>query len=248
MSILISRLIQSLIIVSVIVLFSGCAGTSATPVHTIQYKLPTMTGTPSEPHYWWYARFKFNWSGDYESLDFSKDILIVHQILQPVIVENQNDIALWRFHRRAANDGAGHRLAFIFYSTKAIAEKVFSQIAANKRIKELLENQVLEKFSTDDLSNNHRINIQDTSDRNWSMAIQKSWPYYIMGVSLLWLDLINQAIAANPEHALMTIPEQLDYYAKIHEQLTYEWKKQGKHAYFHHINAIFAYEALEVRF
>ena len=44
------------------------------------------------------------------------------------------------------------------------------------------------KDSYDDTSQITKPNIGDTSDLNWSSPVKKSWPYFMMGVSQMWLS------------------------------------------------------------
>ena len=36
----------------------------------------------------------------------------------------------------------------------------------------------------------------------------------------------------------------LAFYKKVEESVTEAWKREGRHAYLHHLNAIFGYEPL----
>jgi hypothetical protein len=36
--------------------------------------------------------------------------------------------------------------------------------------------------------------IADTSDPSWPPSLQQSWPYFIMGVSVMYLDLAQQEL------------------------------------------------------
>ena len=62
---------------------------------------------------WWYVRFRLVWP-DEEEPDWSLDALIAHQIVAPVLEQYDDQIQLWRFHRRAARDSSGHQFSFIF--------------------------------------------------------------------------------------------------------------------------------------
>lgn len=200
------------------------------------------------PHYWWYARFKMVWQEELDSLDFSSNLIIAHQIINPVLEKHHKDIKLWRFHRRAANDSAGHQFSFIFYSTPENARKIFRQINSNPLSAQLINEKILEKIRLDDPDKPKLPGIEDTSDKSWSIAIRKSWPYYIMGVSILWLDLLNQETIQGKLETSKSIKSQQDQYKQINEKITQQWKLQGKHAFFHHISGIFGYEPLEVRY
>ncbi|MDX2503071.1 MAG: hypothetical protein QNL62_01140 [Gammaproteobacteria bacterium] len=200
------------------------------------------------PHYWWYARFKMVWQKELDSIDFSSNLIIAHQIINPVLENHHQDIKLWRFHRRAAKDSAGHQFSFIFYATAESARKIFQQINSNPISAKLINENIVGKIHLDDPDKPKRPGIEDSSDKNWPVAIQKSWPYYIMGVSILWLDLLNQQAIQEKLDVSRAITSQQEQYKKINEKITQQWKSQGKHAYFHHISGIFGYEPLEIRY
>ncbi len=89
-------------------------------------------------------------------------------------------------------------------------------------------------------------NIEDTGDKNWPESIQKTWPYYIMGASQMWLNLIAEIaaekLADNP--APSSIEEIEAFYQQVDETITDLWQKEGRHAFMHHLNALFEYEPL----
>lgn len=222
------------------------------PAPQISFPKPVLSSVSATDQkllkYWWYARFKFVWSEKADTVDFSDNLFIAHQIIIPILDTHHDDIQLWRFHRRAADDNAGHQFSFIFYATQQTAGSIFQQIEKNALLKQLLNEGILERIRIDDITQPKRQKIEDTSDKNWSYAIQKSWPYYIMGVSTLWLDLLNQEITKSQLDTSQPIQLQRAQYKYINAQITKQWQEQGNHAFFHHISAIFGYEPLELRF
>ena len=242
--------IQSTIIILLFGLFL-----TACSVQTI--KTQTMKPVPSpgdkshlelNQNYWWYVRFKMVWDNRSDQVDFSRNLIIAHQIINPVLNSYDEQIKLWRVHRRAVNDSAGHQFSFIFYAPANTAELIFEQVRNHPVSKQLIQHQILQKIYTTSTKQTRRPNIEDTSDKHWTKSIQKSWPYYIMGVSILWLDLLNQeAIKINLD-STQSIESQMQQYQNIHISLTEQWKSHAKHAYFHHISGIFGYEPIEVRY
>ena len=221
--------------------------TGASDYHIVSPKI--LAGSVVESaHYWWNARFKMVWQEEIDSLDFSSNLIIAHQIINPVLEKHHKNIKLWRFHRRAAKGSTGHQFSFIFYSTPDNARKIFQQINTNPLSAQLINEKIVEKIHFDKPDKPKRPNIEDTSDKNWSVAIQKSWPYYIMGVSILWLDLLNQEAIQEKLDASKLIKLQQIQYKKINEKITQQWESQGKHAFFHHISGIFGYAPLKVRY
>ena len=253
MSLIIKFTRHSILYLVLIFLLTSCSVQSVTTSdHATSFPktdLSRSSNTESKTSkYWWYAKFKFVWSKQKKTINFADNLIVAHQIIAPLLATHQDSINLWRFHRRAALDDAGHQFSFIFYATQETAGTIFKTIEDNVVSKTLLKENILEKLKLDDIAQAKHPNIEDTSDKNWSQAIQKSWPYYIMGVSILWLDLVNQEIIVSKLDTSQSIQLQRVQYKQINEQITRQWKEQGKHAFFHHISAIFGYEPLEIRF
>ncbi len=105
------------------VMLAGCAsvgpGVSPVPPTAKEATGPSQNG-------WWYARFVMNWPADKEP-SWYIDPLLAHRVVSPVLDRYGNDIVLWRFHRRAARDQAGHQFSFIFYATPETAREVFAR-------------------------------------------------------------------------------------------------------------------------
>jgi len=198
-------------------------------------------------NYWWYARFQMEWKEN-QPPDFSKNLILAHEVLAPLLTRHSDEILLWRFHRRAARDAAGHQFSFIFYSTPEAARAIYADISSNPVVKELLKSGDLVAVKLDDTTRPQRATISATSDHNWPASIQKSWPYFIMGVSLMWLDLAEQTVDPHELASRRGIWDRLEYYKEITSRITALWKQVGRHAFFHHINAIYGYEPLEILF
>ncbi len=98
----------------------------------------------------------------------------------------------------------------------------------------------------DDTAAINRAGIEGTSDPSWSPPLQKAWPYFIMGVSQTWLDLIAR-YAGDEGKRPMTVTDMLAFYHEIGQQVDETWKKEGGHAFLHHLNAIFGYGPVNLR-
>jgi hypothetical protein len=194
---------------------------------------------------WWYAGFKIDWPPD-EELNLDMDVLIAHRIVSPVLDRNRKQIVLWRFHRRASRDEAGHRFSFIFYTTAANARKIYAEISASPILKQLQAEGVIQQVLFDDTNVISRPGIEDTSDRHWSPPLQKAWPFFIMGVSQTWLDLISQ-YAEDGRSKPVSVAEMRIFYAEISHEVESTWKKEGGHAFLHHLNAVFGYGPVDLR-
>jgi hypothetical protein len=195
----------------------------------------------AEDEYWWYVRFRQPWP-EGEPAAWHKDVLLADRIVAPVLAEHRESISLWRIHRRAARDGAGHQFSFIFRTTPTHAAQINARIASDPLLRRLVRAKVVERVSYDDPAEPQRPGIADTSDRNWTPEMQRAWPQFIMGVSQLWLELIREI-----EQAGADWPEELEArYAAIGEELDELWLHQGGHALLHHLSAVFGYREVQV--
>ena len=218
---------------------SGCASTGGLKTGCVR------AAGDSSDNAWWYASFRINWPDDQE-ISLDADLLIAHRIISPVLDRYRQNIALWRFHRRAARDDAGHRFSFIFYTTAATARKIYAEIGSSAVLGRMKTDGVILEVSFDDTSSVRRSGVEATSDRNWSPPLQKAWPYFIMGVSQTWLDLIDQ-YAGDGRKKPVTSAEMMEFYHEIARQIEATWNKEGGHAFLHHLNALFGYGPVNLR-
>jgi hypothetical protein len=193
---------------------------------------------------WWSARFRMQWPQEEEPF-WHTDLLIAHKIVAPVLLQYKDRIRLWRFHRRAARDGAGHQFSFIFYASAETAYQVFEMLRSNALLKEMAyTGRVIEEVY-DNTGRITKSRIKDTSDANWPSLIQKSWPYYIKGVSQMWLNLIAEAVADMPTaDASLSFDEYEALYKEVNATIISLWENNGRHAFLHHLNALFGYNPL----
>ena len=193
---------------------------------------------------WWYARFRMNWPPNTDPVWYM-DLVIAHQVILPLLQAHQNDIYLWRFHRRASRDGAGRQFSFIFYASPRTAQNIFQTLQSDPMIANMKFAGVIDDIVCDDPDKLARPNIEDASDKNWPVSIQKTWPYYIMGVSQMWLNLIVQVADDNMKSdSPASVKEIETFYTQVNETITELWQKQGRHAFMHHLNALFGYKPL----
>jgi len=231
-----TRLTLSLIIFCSLI--SGCATQTVVTGESIDIGTAYISES-DKTQYWWYARFRLVWTPDTEP-DFPVDLLLADAIVKPVLHTYRQNIKYWRFHRRAARDNAGHQFSFIFFTDKDTAGNIYRSILNDQIANQLKRENIIQEIILDDLNSNLLTDIKDTSDKNWSLAIQKAWPAYIMGVSNMWLQLIEQEIGVynrtDDTNAL------LNAYRMASQQITQLWQTEAQHAFLHHLNAIFGYE------
>ena len=233
----------------VLLILSACAtqpGQTQLSSRTLFY--PDESLVDVDKLYWWSARFKINWPANI-NWDSAMDLFVAHRIVAPSLEKYSNRLFRWRFHRRAARDNTGHQFSFIFYADADIAEKIFNQIRSNAVLNELLNSQLINNASMGETDKPSKPDIEDSSDSNWSETLQRQWPAYIMGVSAMWLGLIDENLETTQNEEVFRL---LEAYRRTEEKITSIWYQEGKHALLHHLNAIFGYRPLllekEIRF
>jgi hypothetical protein len=222
---------------------AGCTMRSAVAVPAVS---PTTLPGGDAAGSWWYARFIIDWPKDSDPR-WATDLLLAHQVIGPVFKDWGNDILLWRFHRRAVRDAAGHQFSFVFFAVPESARGIYGALQANPVLAALKTAQVVVREEYDDTSRATRPRIEDVSDAQWSQAVRRSWPYFAMGVSEMWLHMIDDsavelAVGKTPTSA----GELMALYQRIHESMQKAWVDEGRHAFLHHLNAFFGYEPLAV--
>ncbi len=228
-------------LVAILPVLAGCA---ATPGPAVEVATPIPeAGAPApdgDALYWWYSRFRLHWP-EGKPAPWHPDLLLAHLVIGPILEAERHRVALWRFHRRAARDSAGRQFSFIYRTTPATARRIQARIDADPQVARLLRKGSLLEVSHDDPARPQRPGIEDTSDPAWTPEMRRAWPYFIMGASELWLDLISQLNETG------RFPRATDArYAALNDQLESLWRDQGGHALLHHLSAVFGYRELMV--
>lgn len=194
---------------------------------------------------WWACRFKISWPPGAE-VDWAVDLLLAHAVVGPVLREHTEKVSWWRFHRRAARDKGGHQLSFLFYSNSSVSAAVMEDIRQSNALQQALAKKIVEKIAFDDPNKPCHPQIEAMSDHHWTPELQRNWPSYIMGVSSLWLGLIDDFMKGVPAHD-DNFPKLLEQYRQAQDAVTTLWRKEGQHAFLHHLSAIFGYEPLMIK-
>jgi hypothetical protein len=226
-----------LMMIALLLGMAGCASIKSTTGPAPGTATP-VTGEPAEGTGWWYARF-FIERPTGEAPRWYIGTLIGGEIVAPVFERHYQDIHIWRVHRRAGNDAYGHVFSFIFYSTAAGAQRIYADLDKSPVLQKLRQEGKVTKVQFDDTSRITRPRIEDTSDRNWPLSVQQTWPALAMGASRMWLDLVGEIA---DKHAGEQDLEQR--YIDVQQEVSDIWATQGQHAVLHHISAIFAYQPL----
>lgn len=233
------RVLISLFTVTAFIM--GCAATSSIPTPT---SIPRPLPDISTDSAWWHVRFNMDWpEGAVPS--WHMDLLIAHLIIKPCLERYQPDISLWRFHRRASRDAAGHRFSFIFFAPPAVARKIFTEISKDQVFQDAYASGRILKLECEDTETATRTSIGDTSDPQWSAPLRQAWPYYLMGASRMWLDLICRMVPGDQAaETVSNFGELQNLYSEVNASITALWQNEGRHAFLHHLNALFGYEPL----
>ena len=223
------------------ILVCGCS-VSNKPIQDVSVHNIPPTYKVLDNTYWWRCKFKNVWPASGRP-DFVIDLLLAHAVVSPVLAKHIDDIPYWRFHRRAARDQAGHQFSLLFYSKPEVASAVFAEIQENEILERAITARLVEKVITDNPDNPNSSAIESTSDTHWSLDLQKNWPAFIMGVSSLWLGLIDDTFQGSPED-FADIHKLLEKYQQVDAEIAQIWKTEGQHALLHHMSAVFGYKPL----
>jgi hypothetical protein len=225
--------------ISISLLLTACTVAPVVVDVTEQYQVPDKLSAGKG---WWYARFRVTWP-EGEKPDWSIGTLVAGEIIAPVINKYRQDIELWRFHRRAARDGYDHVFSFIFYSSAETASLIYQNIDRNEQLQQLKSEQVIIWTGFDNTTTNKRPEVSATSDSSWPEEIQQTWPVFIMGASQMWLDLVKHY--SRQSDADM---EPVQRYQIIQQKVTEVWQDNGRHAWLHHLNGLYAYQPMLMRY
>ena len=198
------------------------------------------------PQGWWTARYRMPFAADGEPR-WSTDLILADRVVAPALVAHRADIALWRVHRRAAADATGHQFSFAFYAAPEVARQVFADLQASCTLRALADAGVVREQEYSDTTRLDRPGIADTSDRSWSPALQVNWPFFIMGVSDLWLGLVTaHAAAGDPPGPCASVRALQAHYDGVSRAVEGVWEGEGGHALLHHLSGVFAYRSVAV--
>ena len=229
---------RSLTLLCLLVL-GACASTS-----------PPSLDIPPQPSYdsssaWHSCRATLAWP-EGTAPDFSLDVLLAYAVYRPVLAQHGEQLAFWRFHRRAARDEAGHRFSFIFRSDGVTAGRIERAIRDNVHLQWALHDGLIETLDCADGGAWSGVAMTASSDPAWPDSLQRAWPYFIQGSSQLWLELIAAEMPPlTPEIDLASLQEAAK---TAQDRVSVIWRNQGRHALLHHLNAIFGYQPVLMRY
>jgi len=219
-------------------LLSACTTTVAVPERVQEENI---NGNHSEQG-WYAVRFSIPRKKEAEP-EWYVGTLIAGEIISPLLSKYPSKIICWRIHRRAVDDTVGHVFSFIFYGSQSDAAIIYQHVKSNKLLDQLNQQGILAKVTYDPLYNDRQTSLADTSDPAWPENIRSSWPFFMMGASHMWLEQIRGFKKETANQSDMQHRYQL-----IQKKLSKQWRQQGQHALLHHLNALYSYQPLSVRF
>ena len=238
--------IRILAIVTFGLMLSACASSVSTRSPDT-FEPPAVSPDPGLANLaWWQLRFKLSWPPD-EPPDFSGHLLIAEQVLLPQIIKHQEALPLWRFHRRAGRDGAGHQFSLIFLADEKTATNIGDAIGSDELVAWLKQNGMLENTSLGRRGPEELAKLEETSDPVWPIEMQRSWPWFIMGVSTAWLMQVQDISQRQGLPETATYTELHDHYRRVSATMDAQWRDFGQHAYLHHLNAVYGYQPIKIR-
>ena len=197
---------------------------------------------PNEDLGWWRIRFRMDRANG--QTRWERDLLIAHRIIAPILTTHGQTIHLWRFHRRSAEDDIGHQFSFLFYTIATEADLIYRRMLEGPLLARMMTDQLVREVLIDNVHDNTRPDIGDTSDSNWSPVMQVAWPYYIMGVSRMWLEMINQFSVEIGTTDPTRLDSLITHYTTVNAEVTKTWQEEAYHALLHHLNAIYGYRPM----
>ena len=225
------------VLILLIVTLGGCA---TSPVGRNDVAVATLPDQgDGDPVEWRYARFRLQRAADGETKSYL-DGLIADRILEPLILRYEDELSLWRFHRRWPDDATGHQFSLIFFSRPVVADALIEELERDPLLRRLKSDGHLIEFRVDRLGPDRAPDPAATSDAGWPAEIQREWPKFIMGASNMWLGLVSTEAE---KHADLELHER---YQAVETALDEMWFKHGNHAFFHHLSALFGYKPVRV--
>jgi hypothetical protein len=186
----------------------------------------------------WYSHQFFIERPNFANTRWWIDLFLFDTIVRECLIANAKDIDIWRIHRRGQDDATGHKFSFLYYSSKEVFKTIESSITDHGVVKVLQKANFLRDLSHVEIG----AKIEATSDNKWPLPLQKTWPYYIMGVSQMALELVdNLRHSPRPAYDVVSINDCETYYTLIMNRFIEVWQNWGSHAFFHHINAVFGF-------
>ncbi|KPJ49011.1 hypothetical protein AMJ40_06430 [candidate division TA06 bacterium DG_26] len=192
---------------------------------------------------WWSYRFKIDWSGKIEEVKWWVDIAIFDSVVRDILTQVHDKIRFWKIHRRAHDDDKGHVFTFLTCCEDELYESMDRMIRESAMHHKLEQEGLIIKYSSSEAD------PREIAEPYWPPEIQDSWSHYVMGASEMLLELVD-SIKKRKAHLepCASIQEIERYYVNLDTNLGQLWCNYGAHAFLHHLNALFRYVPVLVKF
>ncbi len=227
-------------------LLAACVGACTTPPSADPRgritSIPNgVTANPDAERRWYTTCFRMPFDADGKP-EWALDLLLADRVAAPALATHAADIGLWRFHRRAAPDAAGHQFSLLVYASALTASSLRERFDADPTLRDLLASGLVTSLVHDCRAAQGTPDVEATSDPAWDPSIQRAWPWFIMGVSASWLALIQDLARDRPPASADPLPA----YREIDGRIEQLWAAQGQHAFLHHLSGLYGYRPLRI--
>lgn len=230
---------------------AGCSTQKPLPASFYSVTVNDDSASNMDEMSWWAYRFRIPWPDEDDKPDFAVDLFLAHAIVRPVLQKNSDKLLVWRFHRRATRQPPGHQFSFLFYADRDTAIEIINNLDSDPLLARASNAGLIKNTSSSKTEITKKLATEDYSDPSWSPEIQRTWPFYIMGVSAFWLALIDeikseqtQTNTKNAGQHADDVTDTLEVYRQVDEKIAEIWKDEGQHALLHHLSAVFGYKPI----
>jgi hypothetical protein len=132
---------------------------------------PVLTSAPettNQTNHWAAIHFHIAWKAN-TSPAWHVGVLLADRVLRDTVIAYGADLILWRVHRRAAPDEAGHRFSFTFFASPSVIKAITAHITTHPDVKALLAGGLVDRVV---ISDDHQSDIGATSDPTWAPELQ----------------------------------------------------------------------------
>jgi hypothetical protein len=145
-------------------------------------------------------------------------------------------------HRRAAPDGACHQFSLLVYASPPTTERLHERFDADPTLRDLQVSRQLRDLIHGCRAEQGTSKVAAASDPGRDPAIQRAWPWFIMGVSASWLALIQELA-----HELLPAGAgPLPAYRAIGARIEGLWAAAGQHAFLYHLSGLCGWRPIRV--
>lgn len=161
-------------------------------------------------------------------------------LLADRVAAHADDSALWRCQRRAAPDAAGHQFGLLVHASPPTTER--QRCDADPTLRDLQVSGQVKDLIHGCGTDQGKPEIAATSDPGRDPAIQRAWPWFIMGVSTSGLTLIQDLA-----HELLPAgADPLPAYRAIDARIERLWSAEGQHGSPHHLSGLYGYRQIRI--